>query len=67
MPETRNDREPWRDPIVSEVRRLREALFSAAGYDIHEYCRRLRQEQLTSGHEVVTRARRSSATPGAAA
>ena len=67
MPETPNEREPWRDPIVAEVRRVREALFSAAGYDIREYCRRLRQEQPTSGHEVVTRARRSSGTPGEAA
>jgi hypothetical protein len=58
-----NEREPWRDPIVAEVRRVREALFSAAGYDIREYCRRLRQEQRTSGHEVVTRARRSAGTP----
>ena len=49
MPETANESEPWRDPIVAEVRRVREALFSAAGYDIHEYCRRLRQEQPTSG------------------
>ena len=67
MPETPNERERWRDPIAAEVRRVREALFSAAGYDIREYCRRLRQEQPTSGHEVVTRARRSTGTPEEAA
>lgn len=50
------DREAWRDSIVAEVRRAREALFSAAGYDIREFCRRLREEQgSSSGHRVVTR------------
>ena len=58
MIETPNEREPWHDPIVAEVRRVREALFAAAGYDIREFCRRLRQEQLTSGHPIVTRAGR---------
>ncbi len=67
MAETSNERERWHDPIVAEVRRVREALFAAAGYDIREYCRRLRQEQPTSGHPVVTRARRDSGTPEEAA
>ncbi len=67
MLETANEREPWHDPIVAEVRRVREALFAAAGYDIREYCRRLREEQPTSGHPVVTRARRSTHTPEEAA
>jgi len=67
MAETPNDRESWRDPIVADVRRVREALFAAAGYDIREYCRRLRQEQPASGHPVVMRARRSTGTPEEAA
>jgi hypothetical protein len=67
MPETSNERAPWRDPIVAEVRRVREALFAAAGYDIREYCRRLREEQAASGHPVVTRTRRDAGTPGEAA
>lgn len=46
----------WRDPIVAEVRRVREELFAAAGHDIHEFCRRLREKQAASGHPVVTRA-----------
>ena len=58
-----NEREPWRDPIVEEVRRAREALFAAAGYDIREYCRRLRQQQPTSGHPIVTRAHCGAAAP----
>ena len=62
------EREPWRDPIVAEVRRTREALFAAAGYDIRELFRRLREEQATSAHRVVTRAPRStSGKPGEAA
>ncbi len=67
MPEIPDDREPWQDPIVAEVRRVREALLAAAGYDIREYCRRLRQQQPNSGHPVVTRARGSSGTPKEAA
>jgi hypothetical protein len=51
----------WRDPIVAEVRRVREELFAAAGHDIHEFCRRLREKQDASGHRVVTRA--ASAKP----
>lgn len=58
----------WRDPIVSEVRRIREELFAAAGHDIHEFCRRLREKQSRSGHQVVMRASHAkSDTPGEAA
>lgn len=46
----------WQDPIVAEVRAARQALFAAAGHDIREFCRRLREEQDSSGHRVVTRA-----------
>ena len=49
----------WRDPVVAEVRRVGEALFAAAGRDIHEFCRRLREKQAGSGHQVVTRAPRA--------
>jgi hypothetical protein len=47
-------KDTWRDPIVAEVRAAREALFAAAGYDIREFCRRVRAEQAASGHPVVT-------------
>ena len=53
MEEIRPDEQPWQDPIVAEVRRIREALFAEAGYNIHEFCRRLSEEQATSGHRVV--------------
>lgn len=45
----------WCDPIVAEVRQAREALYAAAGYDIHEFCRHLRERQESSGHPVVRR------------
>jgi hypothetical protein len=55
MPEMTNEQERWRDPIVAEVRRAREALFAAAGHDLVEFCRRLREEQARSGHPVVSK------------
>ena len=63
MPETPNEQESWHDPIVAEVRRVREALYAAAGYDIHEYCRRVRQKQPGSGDPVVTRPGSGAGTP----
>jgi hypothetical protein len=47
---------PWHDPIIAEVRAVRRALFAASGNDIREFCRRVREEQMTSGHVIVTRA-----------
>jgi hypothetical protein len=46
------------DPIVSEVRRAREALLAEADYDLEKLSQRLRKEQITSGRRVVTRAAR---------
>ena len=42
------------DPIVAEVRAIREAQFAAAGYDLEEYVRRLREVQAASGHPVIS-------------
>jgi hypothetical protein len=54
--------EPWKDPIVAEVRRHREALFAEAGYDLRELCRRLRERQEVSGHRVLKRAKTAAAS-----
>lgn len=43
----------YEDPIVAEVRAIREAQFAAAGYDLAEYVRRLRAQEATSGHPVI--------------
>ena len=47
---------PWLDPIVAEVRAVRAVLFAAAGSDIRSFCRSLREEQVRSGHLIITRA-----------
>jgi len=45
----------WEDPIVAEVRRAREELFAAAGYDLDLFCRQLRERQEKEGRHAVTR------------
>lgn len=44
----------WVDPIVAEVRRARATLLTAASFDLEKLGQRLREEQATSGHPVVT-------------
>jgi hypothetical protein len=51
-----HDEKPWQDPIVAEVRAVREALYAESGYDIHEFCRRAQERQETSGHPIVRHA-----------
>jgi len=53
MTENKPETQPWRDPIVAEVREAREALFAAAGHDVHEFCRRLREREEESDHPVI--------------
>lgn len=59
--------QPWRDPIVAEVRIVREQLFSAAGNDIHEFCRRLQEHQRASQRPVVSLGSARSTGSGEAA
>ncbi len=54
-PDNAPEPRPWRDPIVTEVRAAREALYAEAGYDIYELCRRLQERQKSAG-AAVTRA-----------
>jgi hypothetical protein len=49
------DHERWEDPIVAEVRRAREQLFAAAGYDLDVFCRQLRERQEKEGRHAITR------------
>jgi hypothetical protein len=51
----RKEHERWEDPIVAEVRRAREELFAAAGYDLDVFCRQLRERQEKEGRHAVTR------------
>ena len=54
---------PWQDAIVAEVRAARVALLAAAGYDLDRLAERLRQEQASSGHRVLTLPPRAPAPP----
>jgi hypothetical protein len=40
---------------VAEVRKAREELFAAAGYDLEELCRRLNEQQQREGGDPATR------------
>lgn len=42
------------DPIMAEVRAVREGLFAEAGYDLDVYVRRVRAAQACSDHAVAT-------------
>jgi hypothetical protein len=50
--------EPWEDPIVAEVRKAREKLLAAAGYDLDELARQLNERQQQEGRSAITRAPR---------
>lgn len=50
----KDDEAPWEDPIVGEVRRVRETLYAESGYDLYELSRRLREKQALSGRPVVS-------------
>ena len=41
----------WRDPIIAEVRRIREEYAAQYNYDIKAICRAARERQKTSGHK----------------
>lgn len=54
--------ERWEDPIVAEVRKAREKIFAAAGFDLDELARQLNERQQKEGRGVVTRAARRAAS-----
>jgi hypothetical protein len=56
----RKEYDRWEDPIVAEVRKAREELFAAAGYDLDLFCRQLRERQQKEGRHAVTRPPRRS-------
>jgi len=53
----------WEDPIVAQVRRVRGELFAAAGYDLAEFCKQLRERQQREGRAAVTLAPRRPERP----
>jgi len=48
----------WQDPIVEEVRRIRDEHAKKFNDDLHAICRDFRNRQISSGHRVVSRPRR---------
>jgi hypothetical protein len=43
----------WMDPIVEEVREAGDRLARAAGYDLHEFCRQIREHQQQYADRLV--------------
>ena len=48
----------WQDPIVEEVRRIRDEHARKFNYELHAICEDFRLKQLSSPRKVVTRKRR---------
>ena len=44
----------WKDPIVEEVRRVRERHAAKYGYDLDAICKALREEQQQGRRKVVS-------------
>lgn len=49
---------PWRDPIVEEIRKIREEHAASFAYDVHAMMEDTRKRQQESGRKVVSFARR---------
>ena len=46
----------WIDPIVEDVRAVRENLWEACGYDLDRLCEMMREGQASHSSMVVTKA-----------
>jgi hypothetical protein len=53
------------DPLLEEVRALKEVVSSQFGHDVVKLCEALQREQASSGRRVIPRQRRTAA-PGSA-
>jgi hypothetical protein len=54
MPNGQKPTEPWRDPIVEEIRRIREEHAAKFNYDLDAIVRDFEKRQYESGHKVVS-------------
>lgn len=52
----------WQDPIVEEIRRIRDEHAKRFDYDLHAICEDFRKKQALSGHPVVSRKPRRPVT-----
>ena len=55
----------WEDPIVTEVRKVREQLARQFDFDVHAIFTDLRKRQALLGSRLVRRQRRAKAEPPA--
>ena len=55
----------WRDPIVEEIRKIRDEHARKFNYDLHAICEDIRQRQARSGRTVVSRSPRMAEKPSA--
>ena len=51
------------DEILAEVRRIKEELAAAHGYDIHSMCEEARRHQAESGRRILSPPQRRDALP----
>lgn len=56
----------WHDPIVAEVRKIRDAHAAKFNHDLHAICEDFREKQAKSDREVVSRPPRRPSESGAA-
>ena len=54
LPKDEKYTEPWRDPIVEEIHRIREEHAARFNYDLDAIFRDLEKRQYESGHKVVS-------------
>ena len=52
----------WQDPIVEEIRCIREAHAKRFNDDLHAICEDFREKQLLSGRVIISRPPRKPAT-----
>jgi hypothetical protein len=51
----------WEDPIVAEVRNIRDEIAKRFNYDIRAIAEYMREREKTSGHPIVSPPRRGKA------
>ena len=54
----------WKDPIVAEVRKIRDKIAARFNYDIDAIVEYMRQREKTSGHPIVSPPRRGKSKRG---
>jgi hypothetical protein len=50
----RNATEPWRDPIVEEIHRIREEYAASFNYDMEAMFRDMQKKQQEGGRKIVS-------------